>query len=481
MTSDAYEPGTGFVRTLVHFDNFTKENQLIPYLSNEVGDTNAATFMIGAFEYANNQLYGLSYAAGNSIKLFTLSSYSAPSWSTVANTTITASYQGILKDYHGALYMTRSSQFDAYTYAASRLDQNISSLSIQFTDAIVHSKDDTMYLISNNKVYANSSAVGANPPTATLALTLSPDYTIASLCEYGDYLALLLTPNSLGKQAYLYLWTRSTTSRDGDTSVQIGNVQGISLENIAGELVIITQKATANALFYSISFFSYSGGTPQLFMKFDSTTGPIYGTGKQKINNRLYFPMAITWNGNFLSGIWQISRTQVGQPFEVTLDHIISDSAITNSGNDALEGFLQVGDYMFISYQTNGVFQMSKTDDQANYTNTSFLETVVNPDMPQQDSISSGKKLGVVAAYFAPLTGSQQIVMKCRVDGGAWVTLFTKTASLPDASVTGYETNILPTMNVNDGLNFEFRLESMGGAIITGYAYGYDTTAGLIP
>lgn len=483
MTPDAFEKGAGFARTLVNFDNFTKENQLIPYRSNVVGDLGAATDMIGAFEYTNGQLYGLSYASGSSIKLFANTNFTTPSWGTVTSTTITASYDGsILKDYHGALYMSRTNQFDAYTYGAARLDTNISALSVQFTDAVVHSKDDTMYLASVNKVYANSSAVGANPPTATLALTLSADYTIASMAEYGDYLALLLTPVTLGKKAYLYLWSRSTTSRDGDTSVEIGNVQGLLLENLAGELVIVSQKATAQALTYSIYFHSYSGGVPQLFAQFDSSTSPVIGIGKQKINNRLNFPMALTWNGSYLSGIWQVSRTGVGQQFEVTLDKIISDTAITIAGGDGLKSFLQVGDYMFISYLTAGVFQMSKTDNQNNYTSTAIYESVINPNLPLVDQLTS-KKLITVAAYFAPLSGSQQIVVKCRTDSTStanWRTLFTKTATSPDTGLTMYEAPLRASNNVDDGVNYEFRVESTGGAILVGLAYKYENTLGNI-
>lgn len=480
MTPDAYEKGTGFVRTLINFDNFTKENQLVPYRSTETGDSGAATFQAGTFEYANNVLYALSYAGGNSGKLQSKNDFTNASWNTPANMTVTAAYQGVMRDYHGALYMSRGAQFDAYTYGAARLDTNISSLGVIFTDAVVHSKDDTLYLASGYNVYANSSAVGANPPTATLALTLSSSYSIASMCEYGDYLALLLTPVNLGGKAYIYLWSRSTTSRDGDTSIEIGNVQGLIIENLGGELVIVAQKASAEAITFTLSFYSYSGGTPQLFMKFDSASAPVLGVGKQKVNNRLYFPMALTWNGNYISGIWQVSRTQVGQPFEVTLDQIISNTHLTTS--DSLQGFIQVGDYMFISYQNNGTYAMSKTDDQANYTSTSIYESVVNPNMPPVDTLGS-KKLITVAAYFAPLISGQQVVMKCRTDStnvSDWKTLFTKTSTSPDTGLTMYESQITPAMGINDGVQYELRLESTGGAVILGFAYKYQNTTNNI-
>ena len=300
------------------------------------------------------------------------------------------------------------------------------------------------------------------------------------MCEYGDYLALLLTPVNLGGKAYIYLWSRSTTSRDGDTSIEIGNVQGLIIENLGGELVIVAQKASAEAITFTLSFYSYSGGTPQLFMKFDSASAPVLGVGKQKVNNRLYFPMALTWNGNYISGIWQVSRTQVGQPFEVTLDQIISNTHLTTS--DSLQGFIQVGDYMFISYQNNGTYAMSKTDDQANYTSTSIYESVVNPNMPPVDTLGS-KKLITVAAYFAPLISGQQVVMKCRTDStnvSDWKTLFTKTSTSPDTGLTMYESQITPAMGINDGVQYELRLESTGGAVILGFAYKYQNTTNNI-
>ncbi len=95
--------------------------------------------------------------------------------------------------------------------------------------------------------------------------------------------------------------------------------------------------------------------------------------------------------------------------------------------------------------------------------------------MPQRDRINN-KKILAVGVNCVPLPTGAQIVMKARVDStGAWTTIFTKTATSPDTALTSYETPITSTMAIPDGQNLEFRLESTGGAQITGFSYKYQS------
>jgi hypothetical protein len=86
--------------------------------------------------------------------------------------------------------------------------------------------------------------------------------------------------------------------------------------------------------------------------------------------------------------------------------------------------------------------------------------------MPEDD-MDRKKQLVFGGLSYEPLPSGAQVVLKYRVDGGAWQTLFTETT-----------TGKTVTEKIVSGLigrNLEFRDESTGGVVITGLRYRYDT------
>lgn len=77
--------------------------------------------------------------------------------------------------------------------------------------------------------------------------------------------------------------------------------------------------------------------------------------------------------------------------------------------------------------------------------------------------------------------------MKYRVDSNGntsdWLTCFTSTTTgsvyAEAANTTVLDTNGSP-IQFTSGRNYEFRVESTGGAVITNFAYKYDTLETLI-
>lgn len=480
MTSDAFDRTVSSVRSLVHFDPTSYPDQLVPHRSSENGDTSSSTNQIGAYVYANNILYGLSYATGTSQKLFTKADMTTQTWdvSVPANMNITAAYMGQPIDYHGALYLTRSAQFDAYTYAAARLDSNISSLGIAFVSAVVHSKDDTLYLASSSTIYKNTSAVGANPPTAAATPIVVPtNLVITSICEYGNYLAIGCAPASGYGKSVVFLWDRDSSLTTLSESIDWGYSNLQVLEQIEGILIGISY-STTNTFGARIIFRSYAGGEPQTFRELVSPVTYTIGDltlMKQKYSNRLYFLLTITLNGEKLQGLWRVSRAQTGQPLTVSMDYLVNGDTGLTSGTQ--NGFIVLGDYVYISYVSSSVFGMSKTDDQANYTSTSYIESIYNPNLNNAD-FQVKKALQKFGANFYPLSAGQQVVGKYRVDGGAWKTVFTKTFTTPTTDPSTYTSNReAGGSQFDQGTYYEFRLESTGGAIIAGYAWSYIVVA----
>ena len=90
------------------------------------------------------------------------------------------------------------------------------------------------------------------------------------------------------------------------------------------------------------------------------------------------------------------------------------------------------------------------------------------------------KKLYAIGAYFEPLPSGASVVLKYRVDSKGddddWVTI----ATANTAGDTSIEMSTADGTEFTDGDSYEFRLESVGGAVITAYGYRYDTLTSLL-
>ena len=113
---------------------------------------------------------------------------------------------------------------------------------------------------------------------------------------------------------------------------------------------------------------------------------------------------------------------------------------------------------------------MSKTDNQATYTATAIRETQINPWMVKEHK-SKQKKFEAVSLSYAPLPADGQVVLKYKIDGGSYTTIFTETT---DSALKTIRTiNDSGGAVISDGREVEFRIESTGGVEITELAYDY--------
>ena len=77
-----------------------------------------------------------------------------------------------------------------------------------------------------------------------------------------------------------------------------------------------------------------------------------------------------------------------------------------------------------------------------------------------------------IALHYVPLQSGASAVLKYRTDGGAWTTVFTETTA---GAVVTERTKDATGTAFTAGRNFEFRIESTGGAEILGLSYRYET------
>jgi len=145
-----------------------------------------------------------------------------------------------------------------------------------------------------------------------------------------------------------------------------------------------------------------------------------------------------------------------------------------------VNGFLLVSDYAYISYVKvdTTTWGLSKSNFRQSFTATSIYRTVKNPDMSDGDKFLNKKLIGVRLTYD-PIPslddGVAQVVLKYKVDGGSFVTIFTDTtigSFFKEMSNAGNE-------SFTDGREYEFQIES-NGVVVTGLAYKYAVTTSVI-
>lgn len=507
MASDIYNARIGQASVVRHFDILTYPNRLFPLrgmTAESVTNSKIGNIIISSI---NGLLYGVGedqLNPGTSGKLWQRSGYGALDvWQSVpTNNQLGGSVYNaaFLVDWRNAgqsrtLYWACTNSLIASdpTGASGTSIQALTFSTIG--QGFVHPSDQILYFpyqtTTNCLIGAlvtNAAAFGGLNATA---LTLPKQYRVYNLCSYGNYLAIpgSTTTGASVSASRVFFWNRDTT-QSWDYDISWGNSDLRVLNNLNGTLIGISTSSTTNGFSgtsqdsTSILIKGYNGGDPFLIREIQAThlvsnsSQPIV-TINPNVNfiykNRMYFSVTIDPQdgiSNVYKGLWSIGQNDQGL-WTVSIERMATND---NSETGVLAAAI-VGDFVSmvhtaegtLTYTTNGITSAST------YGATSTYESVVNPEMPGEDVIQD-KNLVAVACHTLPLTTGAQVVMKVRVDSNNladWKTLFTKTATTPDTKATVYETQITTAMNVPDGRNIEFRIESTGGAQITGFSYKY--------
>ena len=229
--------------------------------------------------------------------------------------------------------------------------------------------------------------------------------------------------------------------------------------------------------------FKYYSGTQVVTLREFVCTLVTIAPVKQIFNNIFYFLAELTIDGTAYKGLWKFFKNPAGS-LAVSYDKNPRNDTALNAGS--LHGFVRWGDYTFISYNNpsdSDKYTIWRTDDQVSYTATSIYQSVINPIEPERYRAGAGtrsslKSVVAVSIGMEPLTSGQQVVLKYRVDGGSWITIGTATYQ---SSPTPMNSNVVQEYNLDangnpfqNGREFEFRVESTGGAEITELKYRHE-------
>lgn len=468
-----------------HFDIFTNPNSLTPYRSSEA-DTHDGSSATGMKQYriknfllgSDGRLYGLGKQASLSKpKIFYKTDPTSGNWTLPA----TAEGSGaLIYDSFIEWGTTKSLWMFSGTVDVSKwvinstFTNSVSTVATAITTVAqsLIAKDNNMYMFYNNIVVRVSPAGGVSDAQ----LTLPVNGRITSACMFGNYMAIawVTGTSSTGSGiSRIYLWdlvspdvAESILWSEDSMSLIIGNINGV-IVGVSDSFLSSSFGVGGGSIFIKI----WGGGAISTIKELKATA--LVSAGKfiktvQVVKDRLYFGMSIPFRGNAeVSGLWVVSKNYNGE-YVTTIDRI------EEADTAAIEGFFIIGNYVFIAHSADG--SITKTDDQVSFTETSIYESLINPSMPPEHRTVK-KQLKSVQVSYDPLPAAGQVVLKYKADGGSYTTIFTETTDNKMATESGYIASGSPFAV---GREYQFKIESTGGAIITGLKYRYNVIPTLL-
>ncbi len=485
IVNDPRSPFNNVVRMATNFDILTDSYRIKPYRDSEDGDSAGSTskkrnFCIALGASSTYRLYSLGVVSGagfaevlqKNLTTGASTDLDDNGWATPANNASAsgASEFDLFVYYKktGLIYGSKAAQyiwaFDPTGSAAfAETHRDLTSYSTT-AQGLVHSKDDILYIPYDNKIAKNNNGSWTNA-----ALTLPSHFYITSICEYGNYIAIACAPLQAGiANSRVYLWDRDSSLTTLSESVDWGDETIKILEQVGNRLVGISLSGATTTRFNDRIIFRYWNqgmANAEKFEEFiagnNSSTLPI---AKQKINNRLYFMMQVNLAGATREGVWSVGYSPSTRGFNIVHERTPNNDTALSSG--VLYNFFSVGDYMFIAYLTSGAHDVSKTNDTSSFTATSIIETKI---YNEGDSDLTKKLIGA-SVIFEPLPTAGQVVLKYKKDEeSSFTTIYTYTT---DNGISHGAINIESSgATLPEYKEIQFRIESTGGAVITGLKF----------
>ena len=457
-----------------HFDIFSNPYRLTPYRSLEadtstsISSTDLKQYKVRDFKYASasDKVYGLGQTGAGLTKIVYKSTSISGNWtlpsSSEGNGAVKNGCFVEFKDYMWGFQGTNQifkwgllSGTPSITNSVSTVASTITSVA----DGVIAS-DANLYLAYNNVVVR----IAPGLTVTDSAKTVPSNYKITSLANYGNYLAIGCSPvanyNGVSK---VFLWNLSSDLFQ--ETIDWGEGELRVLETVEGYLVGVTDRYLNNDVGAgkgSMIVQIYAGGVPQVVKEIftQKLNGKSIPLSKALRNNRLFWSAKIMTNTagtEYVEGLWSFGRKNGSYPWALTLD--IIDENVNTSG---IDGFGIAGNYFFIAHSADG--SVDKTNDSTVYTFTSVYESQVL----NLGDVDSDKSINSIKVSFAPILSGGVVTVKYKWDEDTSWTTIGSCSTVGEVSRTflGIEST---GANFASGKELKLRLESTGGAEITGY------------
>lgn len=465
-----------------HFDIFSNPNRLTPNRSLEadtetsVSSTDLKQYLVRDFLYASasTKEYGLGQTAGGLTKILQKDVAESGLWTKPASSEGNGAVQNgcffEYKDYAWGFQGTNQIFKWGLLSGSPSITNSVATVGATITSVAngIIAADGNGYMAYNNVVVR----IATDASTITdSAKTVPTNFKITSLENYGSYMAIGCSPkDSFNGTSKVFIWNLSSDLFAETIDWGEGDLRVLGV--IEGLLVGISDRYLNNATGAgrgSLIIRGYSGGAAQVLKEVftQALVGKTIPLSKVVKNDRLFFAAKIMTNAagtEYHEGLWSFGRKNVNYPYALTLD-IVCEEADT----DGIQAFGTAGNYFFIAHSGDG--SVSKTNDSAVYTYTSIFETLI-----WGDGVTN-RKLQEFILTTAPIPTGGSVTLKIKWDDE---TSFTTVGTLNTVGATSRQfLNIESTgANFPSSREMQFRLESTGGAEITGWLPVFDGLLG---
>lgn len=465
-----------------HFDIFSNPQRLTPYRSLEadtetsVSSTDLKQYLVRDFIYASasTKLYGLGQTGAGLTKIVQKAVAESGLWTTPASSEGNGAVKNgcffEYKDYAWGFQGTNQIFKWGLLSGTPSITNSVSTVASTITSVAngVIAADGNGYMAYNNVVVR----IATDASTITdSAKTVPTNYKITSLENYGSYLAIGCSPkDSFNGTSKVFLWNLSSDLFAETIDWGEGDLRVLGV--IEGLLVGVSDRYLNNATGAgrgSLIIRGYSGGAAQVLKEVftQALVGKTVPTSKVVKNDRLFFAAKIMTNSagtEYNEGLWSFGRKNVNYPYSLTLDVVCQEA-----DTDGFQAFGTAGNYFFIAHSNDG--SISKTNDSAVYTYTSVFESLIWGDG------FTNRKLQSFILTTAPIPTGGSVTVKVKNNND---TSYTTIGTLSTVGATSREfVNIESTGGAfPQSRESQFRLESTGGAEITGWLPVYEGLLG---
>lgn len=470
-----------------HFDTLTSPYRLIPFRDSEADNTTQVGIM--NFAWTGTILYGLGLKTSTLRAQIYQKTGVTGSWAestTATSATISNFIGNTFIIYKGYTYqIIAANSLDRWQIGGTYTDAYQAVPFTAFTDgsgcttqAIIHGKNDTMYFGYYSS--SNGSRIfSLNNTTPTVnAFQLPTNMIVTAVTEYGSYLAIACRPATTSSSSIsgpgsskVFLWDLvSSTATD---VVDFGYGDLWALANVGGYLVGVMNGASSSDITFTkkrVHIKTYAGGAVQLFKTLEDDGLEIAGLVGYKpfIANQNGISFGLYSTGSKVpTGIYTFSRPNETYPFAVTCERLIHNTTAITS----FVGMIRVGDVMFTAYNhvAGTSSNVGRTNDTASYTNTSVYES---QRFGTENTRIKKNVIGVTVNHEYLPSGASVVVKYKKDAETSWTTIFT---SDTDNALYYSAKNITSSgAIIPEFREIQFRIESTGGAVITGFSCKYE-------
>jgi hypothetical protein len=440
-----------------HFDTFTYPNKLKPYRDTEQIETKNLDIVKFLYFYnsaGTARLLGYGVVAGSTkAAVYTQVIGDDTAWSGLAKneSSTTGRNETVFFYYKDYVYMWRSGNLMRFhTTAGDSWADAYQTISFtNLAQPVHHPADDCAYFFTDNLVHRLNNATWAGS-----ILTLPSNLKIVSACSFGNYLAIGCAPLASFGKSVVFLWDRDSSLATISDAVDFGDGALVHLANLNNNLIglvnyqvevesglndgkILVKKASGN----------FATTVNEIPVDDVLAAGTLFQGNAITKDNKLYFGASPTFGGDARLGIWVVDEYG-----NATLDFVEEDAT-------SIEGIYNIGTGWYIAHSNDGSVSRFQNSGAFSSTIDSIYESLV---FNAGDSSLKKDVVGFTVTH-EPLPTAGQVTVKYRKDEAtAWTTLFT---SSTDNAISASYNQSMP----RDWKEIQFRLESLGGAVVTGW------------